>query len=243
MKKLFGKIKLYFKNLPRAVKTLLYINLVVYLIIAVSDLIPFFDIEEYLGAHATNSERFHLYQIITSIFSHNLLFDHILGNMLVFLIFAPNVENKIGSKTLFLLYFFSGFIAFIFADNIMCEKYNQLIAEYNDCSNLPKDVIDMYKSNIESHINHNIGIGSSGAITGILAAFFILNLFTMKKIIYNLVVILLMVPNVIFLFNENIDVYEKATEYNHLGGFVGGLFLVISFLFFRQKEEGSLSTH
>jgi len=107
-----------FKSTP-IVKKIFWINVILY----VSRLIiePMgFPLINYMALYPLQNDSFHLYQFITHLFTHTS-FLHIFFNMLVFLSFAPKIEELMGSKKFLYFYMISGLIASIiqiqFIDN------------------------------------------------------------------------------------------------------------------------------
>jgi membrane associated rhomboid family serine protease len=224
------KITNYFKNLPKGVKILLSVNLIVYVITILLDLFFSVNINKYLGVYATIDDRFNPYQIITSIFSHDLFITHILVNLLIFLIYAPNIEKRFGTNILILLYFISGIISFIFSNIILCQNYFDIIFKYS--STLNNDIITQI--NFKSNMDYNFSIGSSGSISGIIGTYFITNIFNFRKFIGNLIIIFLIISNILVI-DMDIDNFLMSSVYSHLSGFTFGIIFSIYPLFYESR--------
>lgn len=87
----------------KSVKSIFYINLVLFLLTLVMPNLLY----AYLPMYEMNSPEFHYYQLITYQFMHGG-FVHILFNMLVFLSFAPYVEEYYGTNKFTLFYLLCG---------------------------------------------------------------------------------------------------------------------------------------
>ena len=89
------------------VKTLFYINVSVFLIMAVSQLLIGLDLTALLACFNWQSPLFIPTQLITYQFVHGGLF-HILGNMLALVSLAPIVEDWLGTKKFYIYYLICG---------------------------------------------------------------------------------------------------------------------------------------
>lgn len=119
--------KLLFKITP-AVKHILITNIIVYLFVVVFDL--FFRVNinfDYLGAYCHVSDNFNPLQIITYMFTHDISPFHIIMNMLLFLLFAPNFENRYGYRLTLISYIIFGISSYLCFDfgmnNELCLIY------------------------------------------------------------------------------------------------------------------------
>ena len=93
-------------NLPRVVKNLVIINVIVFLV----DYIlrsRNYEITYWLRLYSLNSGFFRPYQLITHMFMH-ANFMHLFFNMFGLVIFGKVLETVWGSKRMFILYFVSG---------------------------------------------------------------------------------------------------------------------------------------
>jgi membrane associated rhomboid family serine protease len=91
-----------------------------------------------LGLYSENGFRFFGLNFISSIFIHGNL-PHLMGNILIFLLCAPSIEEKVGDKQFYVLYFTSGVLAG-FVSYFM-----------------------------QQHLPQHISLGASGAIYGLIA--------------------------------------------------------------------------
>lgn len=155
--------------------------------------------------------------IFTSMFLHGGLL-HLLGNMLYLWIFGNNVEDYLGHLQFILFYLISGFFA-------------AFIHTFSD-------------------INSSIPmIGASGAIAGLLGAYLILfpraNVSTLFifiiffKVIKVPAVLILGLWFLIQLLNAG-NVGGSVAWYAHVGGFLTGVFLILTFKSIRRTNQPSL---
>lgn len=96
-----------FKLLPEVVKNLLIINFIFFLTTQVVFTKFGIDLNDMLGLHYFQSEKFRWYQFITYMFMHGSM-GHILMNMLALWMFGSAVENIWGSKRFLNYYLLCG---------------------------------------------------------------------------------------------------------------------------------------
>ena len=196
-------------NLTDVVKNLIIINVIVFFAVGTipSSIVPEFRLFSPL------SSNFEPYQLITHMFMHAGI-RHLLFNMIGLYFLGPMVENYIGSKKFFILYFLSGFLALGF----------HLGISYFEISNLTGAA--RYYA-----INRPM-LGASGAVYGVMAAF--ATLFPNVKL-------MLLIPPIpvkakyLVLALVAFDLYSGLTgnrpgiaNFAHVGGAIMG-FLVIIF--------------
>lgn len=94
-----------FKNLvantPKITKTLITINLIVFVI----QLIPGFN--DIFGLRLFTSDQYHWYQVLIHMFMHGGIF-HLFFNMLALYFFGSHLENRMSVTRYLMLYFYSG---------------------------------------------------------------------------------------------------------------------------------------
>ena len=243
------KIKSYFVNLPKGVKLVLGINLIVYLITILLYTIFNVKLQDYFGLYPTYSENFNLLQLITCPFIHSITsFLHILLNMLFFLIFAPSVENRFGTKFFIFVYFICSFLGCIFVNHAYYENKNTINNNILKVGITPKDIKinDGYvsKEYLET-LNHkqkyvvmdydyviSKSYGASSAVFGFIIIYIILNLTNFKKILFNVLGLYLIYVTINgILINDEI---LNGSHYAHFGGMVGGL---IFYLYMKIKKD------
>ena len=234
------KITNYFKNLPKGVKIILKINIVVYLLCFLSEILFSYDLIYPLSIHATNDSNFMVYHFITNMFTHDILLDHIIFNMLFFIIFSVSVENKIGTKNFILLYLLGGIIGSILCDFVLRENYLKIISEYQNLK--PRDYTELvaYKLRFEDNIKYNNSYGASGSVSGIMITYILLNILNWKKLLFNIFILFFVYKTIVIIQSGGV---LMGTFVNHFGGMVGGLIVGLIFLIMKNKNGvGTLST-
>ena len=96
-----------FKLLPDAVKNLLIINGILFLTLMVFGDKFNLDLNDILGLHYFQSEKFSPYQLVTYMFMHGN-FMHIFFNMFALWMFGSAMENFWGTKRFLIYYFVTG---------------------------------------------------------------------------------------------------------------------------------------
>ncbi|MFO7789938.1 MAG: rhomboid family intramembrane serine protease [Bacteroidales bacterium] len=170
-----------FSNLPPVVKNLLLINIAMFLLLVLVQMIYKVDLNMYLGLYQPQSEAFKPYQLVTHMFMHGGL-AHIFFNMFALFMFGRVLEQVWGGKRFLTYYLVTGFGAALLH---MLVGYLQV---QNLLSDLPADALDKVKTEgLEalragknySHpamakLNAALNtptIGASGAVFGLLLAF------------------------------------------------------------------------
>ncbi|MEM3823884.1 MAG: rhomboid family intramembrane serine protease [Candidatus Bathyarchaeia archaeon] len=159
-----------------------------------------------------------LYTLFTSMFMHaNWL--HLLGNMLFLYIFGDNVEDIFGH---------GGYLAFYFVCGLSAAFAH---------------VFSLYMG-LTYPADFSVGvIGASGAISGVLGAYFIL--FPKARILTWIAYFILPIPAVIFLgfwflLQWLYGLFEVGSEiayWAHIGGFIMGMILAAAFGLERKRER------
>lgn len=151
-----------FRMLPPAVKNLLIINFVIWLL-DLSLQTRGIDISKWLGLHYITAENFYPFQYVTYMFLHQG-FSHVFFNMFALWMFGYAIENAWGSKRFLLYYFVTGIGAGIVQTVVVG------IDVYLTLGTFLPDMKAIYP--LAAHqINNIITIGASGAVFGILLAF------------------------------------------------------------------------
>ena len=232
----------FLKILPKSVKTIILINLIINLIFICYYNIFGFNLNLTFGAYPICSENFELYRILTFMFSHSLNIGHIISNIVIFIIFASSVSNKIGNYKTYLLYIFSGVISFIIFNNqknyenkmikkdmislgIDVKKINQLengVVEFSNFKNMNEDQ-KKYLNNYP-YTNSYLS-GSSGSVFSFVLLFLFFNIKEKKMWILNIFVMLLLFNTFLsYIFR---DITTSGSTFGHLGGILGGLIFFI----------------
>jgi membrane associated rhomboid family serine protease len=233
----------YFKSIPVITKTICLLSVFFYLFSNVLYGIFNIKIQNYLGLYPFYSENFNILQLITSPFIHSIYFEHIFFNILFFLIFAPLVENKMGTKLFFSLCVVSSLFANLFVNYSYYVNKDIIEMEINksgiEISNIKiQDGLvdesflnDLSKEKKEKVMEYNYVIsktyGSSGMLYGIIILYFLLVFINYKKIFFILLSLFLIYNEIYNL----IDVQNilNGSSYSHVGGMVGGLIIFLRY--------------
>lgn len=167
-----------------------------------------------------------LYTLMTSMFMH-ADWLHLLGNMLFLFIFGDNVEDIFGHLGYLAFYIFCGLAA---AFTHILSLY--LIPAYQNPELLTAGVV-----------------GASGAISGVLGAYLVL--FPKARILTLIAYLILPIPAVIFLgfwlllqwFYVIFKIYSEVAYWAHIGGFIAGMILALSFGLKRKREKMARILH
>lgn len=166
-----------------------------------------------------------LFTLFTSMFMHANWF-HLLGNMLFLFVFGDNVEDVFGHAGYMIFYLVCGLAADF--THIFVTLYAPLLYRL---IGLP----------ITSSLAEGV-VGASGAISGVLGAYFILY---PKAIVLSLFIyVILPVPAFIFLgmwfllqwVYAYFDLSGGVAYFAHIGGFMAGLILALAFGLERKKK-------
>ncbi|MDB5133082.1 MAG: Rhomboid-like protein [Mucilaginibacter sp.] len=162
-----------FANLTPVVKNLLIINVICFLVFLLFDHgNPGGPVSSLFGVYYFNSPNFRMWQIITYMFMHGG-WAHILFNMFALFSFGPIIENTIGSKKFFNLYFICGIGAIFFQMLIQAIEVYQITgaitiahpaleSSYYQFGDQAQKLYDIYHASV---------VGASGAIFGLLVVF------------------------------------------------------------------------
>jgi membrane associated rhomboid family serine protease len=151
-----------FSMLPPAVKNLLILNFIVWLL-DLSLQTRGIDIAKWLGLHYITAENFYPWQYVTYMFLHQG-FSHIFFNMFALWMFGYAIENAWGSKR-FLLYYFvtgigAGLVQTVVVGIDVLTSFGTFLPDMNAIHPLAARTV-----------NSIVTIGASGAVFGILLAF------------------------------------------------------------------------
>jgi membrane associated rhomboid family serine protease len=191
----------FLNNIPQVTKNFLLLNVLLFVLMQFFLASGGIDLSRFLASHYVGTPLFQPYQVITHMFMHSPVdIMHILFNMLLLVMFGSHLERLWGPKRFFIFYFAAGLGAFAL-DNIVhgiqiFDIVQQLKAANVDISalnNLILNVNNMSESSINEaygqivtganehamaseylHLSLMSGVGASGAIFGLLAAFAIL---------------------------------------------------------------------
>ncbi|NWF86434.1 rhomboid family intramembrane serine protease [Candidatus Bathyarchaeota archaeon] len=173
-----------------------------------------------------------LYTLFTSMFMHANWF-HLLGNMLFLYVFGDNIEDVFGHIGYIIFYTTSGLFATF--THIMSILFAPVIS---NLIGIP----------MSSDLTTGV-VGASGAISGVLGAYFLL--YPKSKIIALVFYLIIPVPAVIFLGGWFLlqwifaffDASGGVAYFAHIGGFIAGMILALIFGLKRKKaREAKLHT-
>lgn len=179
-----------FREMPIATKSLIIINVVIFIITALLAQAGIIHLDVYLGSYYPASTAFHFWQPFTHIFMHASI-SHLLFNMFALFMFGSVIEQLLGTKRFLILYFLSGMGAFILFN---LQSYFQVLSLTSELSKLlPLEVVQELLTNIQiDHLGNAKApiiinqipslldlavtyispmVGASGAIYGVLIAY------------------------------------------------------------------------
>jgi membrane associated rhomboid family serine protease len=245
------KIKTYFVDLPKGVKYLIILNLVINLGFISFNHIFNYDLNYIFGVYPTCSDNFDYYRIFTFMFSHSIDITHLLSNVIIFLLFAPMVSKEIDLKKTFLLYVISGLSSFIFFNHqknyengmikkdmikigIDISKIKQQDNGNVDFSKFKNINEKQYRFLINYPYTNSFLSGSSGSVFSFVILFLLIKTKKRKNIFLIIFGLLLLFNQALFYFYR--DITTSGTTFGHLGGMVGGLIFFI--IYFLNKKRG-----
>jgi membrane associated rhomboid family serine protease len=223
-----------FQLMPPVTKNIIIINALMFIgTYFLAD--PGLDLTDLLGLHYFQSEKFHVWQLITYMFMHGNLM-HIFFNMFAVWMFGAAIENMWGPKRYLNYYILTGLGAAAAHYAIVyyqlqpaIEQLNLMLAD----SSLSENQLLEIAAQKTALLDAPVVIGASGAVFGILVAFgmyfpntllFILPIpFPIKAkyavILYGLIELFAGVAN----FSG-----DNVAHFAHLGGLICG-FIIIQF--------------
>ena len=165
-----------------------------------------------------------IYTLFTSMFMH-ASWLHLLGNMLFLYVFGDNVEDIFGHIGYLIFYLICGLAAAF--SYIFVNLYAPLISEAIGIS-------------ITSDLTSGV-LGASGAIAGVLGAYFVL--FPKAKVLSLVLYVILPIPAFLFLgiwfllqwVYWATDISSGVAYFAHIGGFLAGILLAITIGLRRKK--------
>ena len=178
------------------------------------------DLNDVLGLHYFESEKFKLYQLFTYMFMHSG-FEHIFFNMFAVLMFAPALEDRWGGKRFLIYYLACGIGAGLV----------QLGTAELDLLRMPVESI-AYQQYLWTPT-----VGASGAVYGLLLAFGVLHPNNVIMLIFPPIAMkakwFVVIYGLLELFFGLSGYQAGVAHFAHLGGMLWGLALLLwSFLCF-----------
>ena len=116
----------FFSNLPDAVRTLLLINISLFVFTVLVERFGL-DLNDWLGLHLVGSSKWMPWQYVTSMFMHGGL-SHIFFNMFALYMFGRILEQVWGSKRFIIYYMICGIGAGLFHNLVSWFEFNQVLA-------------------------------------------------------------------------------------------------------------------
>ncbi|RLE56077.1 MAG: rhomboid family intramembrane serine protease [Thermoprotei archaeon] len=221
------------RKVPVVTWFLIFLNVLVFIYMMSGGTKFFYSIVMKYGmipAYIVRGER--LYTLITSMFIHGGLL-HLVGNMVYLYIFGDNVEAKMGRATYLLFYILSGiaaafmhiFVVYNFARPIAVPFTRAADPRYIPC------------------------VGASGAISGILGAYFVLYPLAGVRVLtfYFFFPVVITVPAYVFLglwfiyqllmgtLSIAYGYFSGVAFWAHIGGFLFGMIAALPFRFRRRR--------
>lgn len=168
-----------FNNIPPITRNIIILNIIVFI---AALLIP--QLDYYLAGYFPLSPDFKSWQIVTHMFMHGG-FTHILFNMFTLFSFGPILEQSLGDRRYLILYFLSGFGAFLLFNIWNFVEYQQIYTQLTDAGFDIHGYISDPESFANTRVNNSTAelieklnpiifgrmVGASGAIFGVIAAF------------------------------------------------------------------------
>lgn len=173
-----------FTVLPPVVKNLLFLNVGVFIVGFILQMMYQYDISDALGLHYIGSKGFKPIQFISYMFLHANL-EHIFFNMFALWMFGNVLENFWGPKRFFTYYMATGIgagiiqmiVAYIRIQSIQsqvpADVLEVIYTEGVDILRQNKNFIDPLYAELNAIVNVST-VGASGAVFGLLMAFGIL---------------------------------------------------------------------
>lgn len=148
-----------FGSTTRVVRNLLIINIVIYILSILLWISLEFDIHKIFGLYYFKAQSFKPYQFITHMFLHayinpftnRIIIFHILFNMFGLWMFGRVLENVLGSRKFFLLFFVSGLGAAFIHTFVQHLQISALVKQADSFISAPS--YDSFNYIIEKYIN------------------------------------------------------------------------------------------
>lgn len=203
-------------NIPVATRTLLIVNIIVYLFTFLADMRGTDVMYEYFAVFFPASPFFRPWQVLTYMFLHGN-FAHLFFNMWGLFMFGMALENAIGTKKFLILYFAAGIGAYLLHTGVQWAQYSYFLS-----SGAEQSAYNLLRTPT---------LGASGAIYGIEVAF---------AVVYPNLKLTLLFPPVslkakwmilifigIELFTGITGTLDGIAHFAHLGGALVGFLLML----------------
>lgn len=226
------------RNIPIVTKNLLIVNVVVYLLCKLlgTNASGEFLLNDYLGLHFFLASDFHIYQLITYMFTHGG-FEHILFNMFALWMFGCVVERVWGARKFLFYYIVCGVGAGLFQEAAQFAHFYLLASE--QLPNFSMSEVFLVAHNSASLLNGWTTVGASGAIYAILLAFGMI--FPEDRIFIFPIPVPIKAKYFVIgyaaiqLFSAMATANDGVAHIAHLGGMVFGFFMI---RYWRKQVDG-----
>lgn len=213
---------------PRITRILIFVNVVMLLL---QHLLPTrlgINLTDMLGLHYFEADRFAPYQLVTYMFLHSThSLWHLLNNMFMLWMLGSMVERYLGEQRYLLYYLTSGIIAGLVQEAVWYFDFHALTAYRDELVTIGGGIVDYGRA----ILNMPITVGASGAVFAILLAY---GMFFPNA---ELFLLFLPIPIKAKYFVILLGLYElfqgvhatgsSIAHFAHLGGLLGGLFLIL----------------
>ena len=241
------------KELPIATRSLIFINVGVFILTLLLSYLEINDLSYILGSYYPGSPLFHFWQPFTHLFIHAGI-SHLLFNMLALLMFGGMIERILGTKRFLILYFVAGFGSFILFNAQSYFSIHNLEENVITTLGISPEILAQITGSIKMDALGNITgseiinrvpilmelvseylrpmMGASGAIYGVLIAFgmFFPNAGLMIIFIPYPIKAKYFIPGIIvleiILGLMNLS-WNPIAHFAHLGGAVAGFLLIL----------------
>ena len=150
-------------NTPPVTKNLIIINILCFFAAIVAEKYGI-NLNDVLGLHYFESEKFRLYQLFTYMFMHSG-FEHIFFNLFAVWMFGRTLEQVLGPKRFLTYYMVCGIGAGLVQEVVQYAEYALTLSNYEGV-NTGLAIIPMAE-----YLNMMTTVGASGSVFGILLAF------------------------------------------------------------------------
>ncbi len=238
----FCKINKEMNNTPPVTKHLIIINILCFMAALVGEQYGL-NLNDMLGLHYFESEKFRLYQIFTYMFMHSG-FEHILFNMFAVWMFGRILETVWGSQRFLFFYIICGIGAGLVQEVTQYFEFAHHMSDLAQLSTYPADTIIPINGISQTASQWMVlyqkvisipTVGASGAVYAILMAFAML--FPNQEIfIFPLPMPIkakwLIIGYFILELSMGITSNDGIAHFAHLGGMVFGFLLI---MYWRKK--------
>lgn len=229
-------LKKWYRNLTSSIKVTILICIIFYVLTIVFDFYYDLSLNYILGVYPVFSDNFKVYQIFTFLYTHSINPLHIIGNVLILILFGNPISKVIGDKNTYIFIFLTSIFSFITFSSFKTYENNRfknkMIELGIDVSKIKQDINGSVKLEPFSHCtqkqldyiyyypytNSSLS-GLSGTCMGFIVCYFFL--VKDRKKILNLLILLFLFQEITFIMYNDLTI--SGTTFGHLGGLIGGL--------------------